>query len=66
MYIKVRNNDVGKAYKILSRKLNTEGIFKKLKEKRYHITKGEKRRIKHKEAVARIKRLERKKEEMSL
>jgi len=64
MYIKVRNNDVGKAYKILSRKLNNEGIFKKLKEKRYHITKGEKKRLKHKEAVARAKKLEKKKLEL--
>lgn len=64
MYIKVRNNDVSKAYKILSRKLNNEGIFKKLKEKRYHITKGEKKRLKHKEAVARAKKLEKKKEEL--
>ena len=64
MYIKVRNNDVSKAYKALSRKLNTEGIFKKLKEKRFHQTKGEKRRLKHKEAVARLKRMERKKEEL--
>jgi small subunit ribosomal protein S21 len=63
MYIKVRNNDVTKAYKALSRKLNTEGIFKKLKEKRFHQTKGEKRRLKHKEAVARIRRMERNKKE---
>jgi len=63
MYVKVRNNDVGKAYKILSRKLNNEGIFKKLKEKRHHITKGEKKRLKHKEAVARLRKLERKQQE---
>jgi len=63
MYIKVRNNDVGKAYKILLRKLNNEGIFKKIKENRYHLTKGEKRRIKKKESTARVRRLERKKEE---
>jgi small subunit ribosomal protein S21 len=63
MYVKVRNNDVGKAYKILSRKLNNEGIFKKLKEKRFHITKGEKKRLKHKEAVARLRKLERKQED---
>ena len=63
MYVKVRNNDVSKAYRILSRKLNNEGIFKKLKEKKYHMTKGEKRRIKHKEAVARLRKLERKQQE---
>ena len=45
MRIEVYNNDVAKAYRILQKKLNNEGIPKKLKEKEYYISKGEQKRL---------------------
>ena len=44
MRIYVRNNDIGKAYRILNKKLHEEGFFKKLRDNQLHKTKGEKRR----------------------
>ena len=44
MRIYVRNNDIGKAYRILNKKLHEEGFFKKLRDNQFHKTKGEKRR----------------------
>ena len=60
MRIEVYRNDVGKAYKVLQKKLNAEGVLKKLKEKEYYVTPSEQRRIKHKRAVARDKKQEKK------
>jgi len=44
MKIYVRNNDIGKAYRILNKKLHEEGFFKKLRDNQFYKTKGEKRR----------------------
>ena len=51
MKIHVRNNDAIKAYKVLMKQLNKDGFFKELKSKKFHMTKGEKKREKHKLAV---------------
>ena len=45
MYITVRNNDVGKALRILKKKLLQEGISKELRERRHFTGKAEKRRL---------------------
>jgi len=50
MIIEVKNNDAVKAYKVLMKKLNKEGLFKELKNRRYYQTKSKKRKEKQKEA----------------
>ena len=45
MKIFVRNNDVGKALRILKKKLLLEGIAKELRERRHFTGKAEKRRL---------------------
>ena len=45
MYIIVRNNDVGKALRILKKKLLQEGVSKELRERRHFTGKAEKRRL---------------------
>ena len=45
MKIFVRNNDVGKALRILKKKLLLEGIAKELRERRHFTGKEEKRRL---------------------
>ena len=60
MRVEVYRNDVSKAYKVLQKKLNADGALKKLKEKEYYISRSEQGRIKHKRAVARYKKQEKK------
>ena len=45
MYIIVRNKDVGKALRILKKKLLQEGVSKELRERRHFTGKAEKRRL---------------------
>lgn len=45
MYIIVRNNDVGKALRILKKKLLQEGVSKELRDRRHFVGKAEKRRL---------------------
>ena len=45
MYITGRNNDVGKALRILKKKLLQEGISKELRERRHFTGKAEKNRL---------------------
>ena len=63
--VKVRNNDVGKAITILKRKINDEGVLRDLRKHEFHQTKSQKRRVKHKEAVKRLNKIKRLKEEHS-
>tara|TARA_Y100000034_G_scaffold110844_1_gene143356 strand:- start:419 stop:682 length:264 start_codon:yes stop_codon:yes gene_type:complete len=44
MKIYVRNNDVSKAYRILNKKLHTEGFFKEIREKQFFKSKSEQKR----------------------
>ena len=44
MKIYVRNNDISKAYRILNKKLHTEGFFKEIREKQFFKSKGERKR----------------------
>ena len=60
MKIDVYNNDIGKAYRILQKKLNSEGILKELKEREYYLSKGERKRLERKRGIARFKKNEKK------
>ena len=44
MKIYVRNNDISKAYRILNKKLHTEGFFKEIREKQFFKSRSEKKR----------------------
>jgi len=65
MLIRVRNNDVGKAITQMKRRMNDEGILRDLKKHEFHLTRSQKRKVKHKEAVKRLNKLKRLKEEHS-
>ena len=56
----VRDNDVGKALRILKKKMQREGVFRELKAKRAYEKPSEKRIRKKAEAVRRRRKLERK------
>ena len=45
MKIFVRNNDVGKALRVLKKKMLEEGISKELRDRRHFVSGGEKRRF---------------------
>ena len=45
MKIFVRNNDVGKALRVLKKKMLEEGISKELRDRRHFVSDGEKRRL---------------------
>lgn len=62
MLIRVKNNDIERAITKLKRKMNEEGILRDLRKHEHHLTKSQKRRLKHKEAVKRINKLKRIKE----
>lgn len=64
MYIQVKNNNVGQAYKILTKMLNKDGIFKQLREREGYTPPSKKRMKKHKLAVARIRKEQRKRDEI--
>lgn len=63
--VRVRNNDVNTALKILKRKVNDEGILKDLKKHEYHLSKAQKKRLKHKEALKRFNKTKRLEEQFS-
>ena len=43
--VEVRNNNVDGALRVLKKKLQREGLYTELREREYHKTKGEKRRL---------------------
>lgn len=57
--INVRDNNVDQALKILKRKLQKEGLFKEIKQRRFYEKPSEKRVRKAQEAVRRSKKLRR-------
>jgi len=62
--VEVRNNNVDKALKILKKKLTEDGLFNDLREREFHMSKGEKKRRERASAKRRIKRnLEKRMEE---
>jgi small subunit ribosomal protein S21 len=44
MLVKVRNNNVDQAIRVLKKKLQTEGLFNELRKREFHETRGEKKR----------------------
>jgi len=66
MKIEVKNNNITKAYRILMKKLDKDGLFKQVKDKRFHKSKSLKRREKHEYAVKRIKKKDIKREELAV
>ena len=64
--IRVKNNDVGAAIRILKRKMADENVLKDLKAHEYYLTKSQKRRLKHKEALKRINKAKRIQEEIEI
>ena len=60
MEITVRNNDVNFALKKLKRKLQQEGMFRELRNRRFHEKPSVKRRRKAKESQRRLRKLMRK------
>lgn len=65
MKIFVRNNDVMKAYKILTKKVNDEGVLKTLKSKEHYLSKSQKIRVKKKAALARFRKEQKKKKQIA-
>jgi len=61
--IQVKNNNVGQAYRILTKMLNKDGIFKQLRERESYTPPSRKRNKKRKLAIARIKKEQRKRDE---
>jgi len=61
MKIFVRNNDVGKALRILKKKLHNEGVMKEVRDRRHFVSKGERERLAKK---AGTKRWHKKREEL--
>ena len=45
MKVEVRNNNVDGALRILKKKLQRDGFYTELREREYHKTKGEKKRL---------------------
>jgi|TARA_B100002003_G_C14065397_1_gene512731 small subunit ribosomal protein S21 len=65
MEVIVRNNNVGKAYRILKKKLQKDGLFRDLRLKNYYEKPSARRRREKKESinrVAKVKRLKAQKE----
>lgn len=61
MKIYVKNNDVIKAYKILTKKVNDEGVLKTLKSREFYLSKSQRVRAKKKIALSRWKKDQKKK-----
>ena len=61
MKIFVKHNDVTKAYKILMKKINDEGVFKTLKSKEHYLSKSQRIRAKKKIALSRFRKDQKKK-----
>ena len=56
MQVTVQDNNVEKAIKVLKRKLTKEGIFRQLKEKRWHEKPSDAKRRKQRQARRRLRR----------
>ena len=53
MEIKVFNNDINKAMRLMKRKLQQEGMFRELKNRRFHEKPSAKRKRKKEESIRR-------------
>jgi small subunit ribosomal protein S21 len=66
MQVTVKNNNVGQAYKILTKLLNKDGLFKNLRERESYTPPAKKRAKKHSLALARRRKEQRKRDELFL
>jgi len=53
MEVKIINNDLNKAMRVMKRKLQQEGLFREMKRRRFHEKPSAKRNRKQKEALRR-------------
>lgn len=60
MRVTVRDNDVGKALKILKRKLQNEGVLREMKQRQFFEKPSEQRVREEREAVKRERKRQRK------
>lgn len=60
MEVKVFNNDVNKALKVMKRKLQQDGFFRDLKKRRFHEKPSEKKKRKREESLRRARKRMRK------
>ena len=63
IFVKVRNGDINGAIRTFKKKVNDSGILRDLKAHEYYLTKSQKRRVKHKEALKRANKMRRLAEE---
>ncbi|WP_315923275.1 30S ribosomal protein S21 [Mesorhizobium sp. SP-1A] len=56
MEVKVRDNQVDKALRVLKRKLQAEGIFREMRQREFYESPSEKRRREKNEATRRYQR----------
>ena len=56
MKVTVRNNNVDKAMRVIKNKLQQDGFFNELREREYHMTRGEKKRRSKAAAIRRTKK----------
>lgn len=61
MKIFVKHNDVMKAYKVLTKKLNDEGVFKAARAKEYYLSPSQRVKAKKKLALSRWRKDQKKK-----
>ncbi|MBW6512881.1 MAG: 30S ribosomal protein S21 [Desulfuromonadaceae bacterium] len=59
MEIEVRDNNVEKAIKVLKRKLQQEGLFREMKQRKFYEKPSVKRKRKEKEAQRRLRKKQR-------
>lgn len=60
----VKNNNVGQAYKVLTKILNKDGLFRELRDREAYCPPSKKRARKHKAALIRIRKDKRKRDEL--
>lgn len=60
MHIVVRDNNIDQALRILKKKLQREGVFREMKQRRFYEKPSEKRVREEQEAVRRTRKLARK------
>lgn len=60
MQILVRDNNIDQALRILKKKMQREGIFREMKQRRFYEKPSEKRVRESQEAVRRVRKLARK------
>ena len=64
MLVTVKNNNITAAYRLLTKALNKDGLFKELRYREAYETPKAKKTRKHKAAISRIKKETRKKNEI--